>query len=44
MSELILPTYQDVEAAAQRIAGFVHKTPVITSTTANKEFGGRTVF
>ncbi|MEX5927895.1 threo-3-hydroxy-L-aspartate ammonia-lyase [Providencia hangzhouensis] len=44
MSELILPTYQDVEAAAQRIAGFVHKTPVITSTTANKEFGGELFF
>lgn len=44
MSELILPTYQDVEAAAQRIAGFAHKTPVITSTTANKEFGGELFF
>lgn len=44
MSELILPTYQDVEAAAQRIAGFAHKTPVLTSTTANKEFGGELFF
>ncbi|OZS76595.1 serine dehydratase [Providencia rettgeri] len=44
MSELILPTYQDVEAAAQRIAGFAHKTPVLTSTTANKEFGAELFF
>ncbi|MEY0729218.1 MULTISPECIES: threo-3-hydroxy-L-aspartate ammonia-lyase [Providencia] len=44
MSELILPTYQDVEAAARRIAGFAHKTPVLTSTTANKEFGGELFF
>lgn len=44
MSGLILPTYQDVEAAAQRIAGFAHKTPVLTSTTANKEFGGELFF
>ncbi|MEQ4651326.1 threo-3-hydroxy-L-aspartate ammonia-lyase [Providencia rettgeri] len=44
MSELILPTYQDVEAAARRIAGFAHKPPVLTSTTANKEFGGELFF
>ncbi|MCG9940714.1 threo-3-hydroxy-L-aspartate ammonia-lyase [Providencia rettgeri] len=44
MSGLILPTYQDVDAAAQRIAGFAHKTPVLTSTTANKEFGGELFF
>ncbi|MEQ5724088.1 MULTISPECIES: threo-3-hydroxy-L-aspartate ammonia-lyase [unclassified Providencia] len=44
MSELILPTYQDVEAAARRIAGFAHKTPVLTSITANKEFGGELFF
>ncbi|MBI6188010.1 threo-3-hydroxy-L-aspartate ammonia-lyase [Providencia rettgeri] len=44
MSELILPTFQDVEAAARRIAGFAHKTPVLTSTTANKEFGAELFF
>ncbi|MBW3115977.1 threo-3-hydroxy-L-aspartate ammonia-lyase [Providencia rettgeri] len=44
MSELILPTYQDVEAAARCIAGFAHKTPVLTSTTANKEFGAELFF
>ncbi|ATG17477.1 TPA: threo-3-hydroxy-L-aspartate ammonia-lyase [Providencia alcalifaciens] len=44
MSELTLPTYQDVEAAAQRIAGFAHKTPVMTSTTVNNEFGAEFFF
>lgn len=44
MSELTLPTYQDVEAAAQRIAGFAHKTPVMTSTTVNSEFGAELFF
>lgn len=44
MSELTLPTYQDVEAAAQRIAGIAHKTPVMTSTTVNKEFGAELFF
>ena len=44
MSELTLPTYQDVEAAAQRIAGFAHKTPVMTSTTVNNEFGAELFF
>ncbi|WP_353241696.1 threo-3-hydroxy-L-aspartate ammonia-lyase [Providencia sp.] len=44
MTGLILPTYRDVEAAAKRIAGFAHKTPVLTSTTANKEFGGELFF
>ncbi|MCR2139049.1 serine dehydratase, partial [Salmonella enterica] len=35
MTELTLPSYQDIEDAAQRILGFAHKTPVLTSTTAN---------
>lgn len=39
MTELTLPSYQDIEDAAQRILGFAHKTPVLTSTTANKQFG-----
>lgn len=44
MSELTLPTYQNVEAAAQRIAGIAHKTPVMTSTTVNNEFGAELFF
>jgi threonine dehydratase len=31
-----LPTYQDVETAALRLAGVAHKTPVFTSQTVNK--------
>ena len=34
-----LPTYADVEAAAARIAGAAHRTPVLTSRTANEESG-----
>ena len=32
---LRIPTYADVQAAAQRIAGHAHRTPVLTSATAN---------
>ncbi|WP_456025303.1 threo-3-hydroxy-L-aspartate ammonia-lyase [Pseudomonas capeferrum] len=34
-----LPTYQDVIAAAQRLEGFAHTTPVFTSRTLNAETG-----
>jgi threo-3-hydroxy-L-aspartate ammonia-lyase len=36
---LELPTYASVEAAAARIAGHAHRTPVLTSRTANEELG-----
>jgi threo-3-hydroxy-L-aspartate ammonia-lyase len=32
---LPLPTYQDVQRAAQHLAGVAHKTPVLTSTILN---------
>ena len=32
-----LPTYDDVAAAAARIAGHAHRTPVLTSRTADEE-------
>lgn len=32
---MTLPTYADVEAAASRIAGHAHRTPVLTSRTLN---------
>jgi threonine dehydratase len=41
---LILPTYDDVAAAAARIAGHVHRTPVLTSRTADAELGARLFF
>jgi len=34
--KLVLPTYKDVVAAARRIKGFAHKTPVMTSSTLDK--------
>ncbi len=40
----ILPTYADVVAASQRIAGHAHRTPVLTSETANKECGAQLFF
>ena len=39
-----LPTYDDVVAAAGRIAGHAHRTPVITSRTVNEEFGAQVFF
>ncbi|MBB5191680.1 threonine dehydratase [Silvimonas terrae] len=35
----VLPTFQDVLAAADRIAGHAHRTPVLTSRTLNAELG-----
>lgn len=39
-----LPTYADVEAAARRIAGVAHRTPVMTSRTANERTGAELFF
>lgn len=44
MTDLILPVYDDVAAAAQRIAGYAHKTPVLTSRTADEESGATLFF
>jgi threonine dehydratase len=44
MSESILPTYDDVVAAAARIAGHAHRTPVLTSRTANEQTGAQLFF
>ena len=41
---LTLPTYSDVVAAAERIAGAAHKTPVLTSRTVDEETGARVFF
>jgi threonine dehydratase len=37
MSTINLPTFADVSAAAERIKGFAHRTPVVTSRTVNEE-------
>ncbi|RRO10186.1 threo-3-hydroxy-L-aspartate ammonia-lyase [Pectobacterium aquaticum] len=44
MNDLHLPTYDDVVAAAERIAGYANKTPVMTSRTVNDAFGAELFF
>lgn len=41
---LDLPTYGDVVAAAQRLQGHAHRTPVMTSRTMNEELGAEVFF
>ncbi|MDW3686970.1 threo-3-hydroxy-L-aspartate ammonia-lyase [Cupriavidus sp. CV2] len=41
---LNLPTFDDVLAAARRIEGFAHRTPVMRSQTADKELGAAFFF
>ncbi|SCY88460.1 threo-3-hydroxy-L-aspartate ammonia-lyase [Microvirga guangxiensis] len=41
---LSLPTYDDVIAASQRIEGIAHRTPVLTSRTADERTGARLFF
>ena len=41
---LKLPTYDDVVAAAGRIEGHAHKTPVMTSRIINREIGAELFF
>jgi threonine dehydratase len=40
----LLPTFDDVVAAADRIKGHANKTPVVTSRTANEELGAEVFF
>lgn len=44
MTTFELPTYADVEAAASRIAGVAHRTPVQTSRTLNEMIGAQVFF
>lgn len=44
MAALNLPKYGDVVAAAERIDGFAHRTPVFTSRTIDDETGARIFF
>jgi threonine dehydratase len=41
---MILPTFDDVVAAAKRIEGHAHRTPVMTSRTINDELGAEVFF
>jgi threonine dehydratase len=40
----MLPTYADVESAARQIAGFVHRTPVLTSRLVDARAGAQLFF
>ncbi|MCW8163783.1 threo-3-hydroxy-L-aspartate ammonia-lyase [Verminephrobacter aporrectodeae subsp. tuberculatae] len=44
MTTLPAPTYDDVVAAAGRIAGHAHRTPVLTSRSIDTELGARLFF
>jgi threonine dehydratase len=43
-SQTHLPTYADVARAAERLAGVAHRTPVLTSATADERTGARLFF
>jgi threonine dehydratase len=40
----VLPTFDDVAAAAQRIEGHAHRTPVLRSRTADEQLGAQVYF
>ncbi|GBE22119.1 MAG TPA: threonine/serine dehydratase [Actinobacteria bacterium] len=39
-----LPVFEDVQAAADRIAVFVHRTPIMTSATLDRDLGASVFF
>ena len=41
---MFIPTYEDVSAAAHRLKGQAHQTPVVTSRTADAMFGAQLFF
>lgn len=43
-TQRVLPTYQDVLDAAERIRGHAHRTPVLTSRTLNGQLGAEVFF
>lgn len=44
MTDMTLPDYNDIVAAAERIANYANKTPVMTSRTVDEEFGAEVFF
>jgi threonine dehydratase len=44
MNTATLPSFDDVRAAAERIRGHAHRTPVFTSHTLNEELGAEVFF
>jgi threo-3-hydroxy-L-aspartate ammonia-lyase len=43
-TEPLLPTYADVVAASERLAGHAHRTPVLTSRTVDEALGAQVFF
>ena len=41
---MIVPTYQDVETAAERITPYIHETPVLTSMFMDELSGAKLFF
>ena len=41
---LVLPTFEDVQAAAQRLQGHAHRTPVLRSATLEQRLGAQLFF
>src|SRR5690606_12252788 len=39
-----LPTFADVQSAADRLQGIAHRTPVLTSSTLNQQLGAEVFF
>jgi threonine dehydratase len=44
MRRTSLPTHADIEAAARRIDGYAHRTPVMTSRSVDENLGARVFF
>nr|WP_314264729.1 threo-3-hydroxy-L-aspartate ammonia-lyase [uncultured Moellerella sp.] len=44
MNKLILPTFDDVVAAHNRIKAYINATPIFTSTTINQQLGAELYF
>lgn len=40
----VLPTFDDVRAAAQRLLGHAHRTPVLRSATLEQRLGAQLFF
>ncbi len=44
MTTLALPTFEDVRAAAQRLQGHAHRTPVLRSASLDQQLGAQVFF
>ena len=44
MTRLAVPTFDDLSAAARRLEGIAHRTPVLRSTSADESTGAQVFF